>query len=132
MWPLPRGGRGGGCAHGGNMSSRPSAWLCPQPPTTVLTKVTAGEKYNALRGQKKDRDRNAAGSPEGSRAAGGSHGWSHGCQGPLLCTQLQADTVADTLDARTVKFLVQKSLSEKKKREEEKEKEKEKEDGACR
>ena len=33
LWPLPQGGGGsGGCAHGGNMSSRPSAWSCPQPP----------------------------------------------------------------------------------------------------
>ena len=39
MWLLPRGGGGsGGCAHGGNMSSRPSAWPCPQPSTTVSTR----------------------------------------------------------------------------------------------
>ena len=59
--------------------------------------------------------------------------------GPLLSTPLLADTVADTVDARTVKFLLQKSLSEKKKREpslphllgkEEEEKEEEKEDSS--
>ena len=39
LWPLPQGGGGsGGCAHGGNMSSRPSAWPCPQPPTTASTR----------------------------------------------------------------------------------------------
>ena len=39
MWPLPRGGGGsGGCAHGGNMSSRPTARPCPQPSTTVSTR----------------------------------------------------------------------------------------------
>ena len=36
-----------------------------------------------------------------------------------------ASTVADTVDARTVKFLLQKSLSEKKKREEERKAEEE-------
>ena len=33
----PRAGEGG-CAHGRNMSSRPSAWPCPQPSTTASTR----------------------------------------------------------------------------------------------
>ena len=40
--------------------------------------------------------------------------------GPLLYTQLLADTAADTVDARTVKFLLQKTVARKEEEEERK------------
>ena len=41
--------------------------------------------------------------------------------GPLLSTPLLADTAAETVDARTVKFLLQKTLARKKEEERRKE-----------
>ena len=57
------------------------------------------------------------------RRCGGSHGRLRGCPGPLLSTPLLADTAAETVDARTVKFLLQKTSSRKNKEEEERRKE---------
>ena len=45
--------------------------------------------------------------------------------GPLLSTPLLADTAAEAVDARTVKFLLQKTLARKKEEEEEEEEEEE-------
>ena len=44
--------------------------------------------------------------------------------GPLLSTTLLADTAAETVDARTAKFLLQKTLARKKKEGEEEERRK--------
>ena len=54
----------------------------------------------------------------GRAAGGGSHGRLRGCQGPLLCTPLLADIAANTVDARTVKYLFQPALKLKEEGEE--------------
>ena len=52
--------------------------------------------------------------PVGARGpGGGSHGRLRGCPVPLLTTPLLADTAAETVDARTVKYLLQQTLAAK-------------------
>ena len=47
LWPLPQGGGGsGGCAHGGNMSSRPSRMALSAAAHHSFDKVAAGETFN--------------------------------------------------------------------------------------
>ena len=91
--------------------------------TTVSTKVAAGEKYNALRGQKTDRagtrPLEEVPAPQGAVMVGYV-----AALGPLLSTPLLADTDAETVDVRTVKFLLQKTFARKK---EEKDEERRKE-----
>ena len=81
-------------------------------------KVAAGEKNSGLRAQTsfsavrpgvlKDP------APQGAVTVGYV-----AAPGPLLCTPLLADTAADTVDARTVKYLLHAALKEKKEEEKE-------------
>ena len=91
-------------------------------------KVAAGEKYYAPRGQKTDR---AETRPEPLEEVPVPQGAvTVGCvaaPGPLLSTPLLGDTAVETVDARTVKFLLQKTFARKKEEEEEEEEERRKE-----
>ena len=77
---VPRGGRSDGSAHGGDMSGCPSQQHWRKPTTTLrrrweLNSTTLhGARRPPVRGR---------GSPEGSRAAGGSHGRVRGCPGAV-------------------------------------------------
>ena len=129
VWLLPRGGDGsGGCAHGGTMSSRPSAWPCPQPSTTVSTRwrlarstMPYGERRRTGRGRGRSLLRRCPFRRRQSRSVT----WlPRGLSSPHRCWRT---LLSETVDARTVMFLLQKTFARKKEEEEEEEEERRKE-----
>ena len=92
MWPLPRGG--GGLRSWWKHEQQTVRMALSAAVHHSFDKVAAGEKYDGRGRQKTDR----AGTRPGVLVTVGHVA----APGPLFCTPLLADTVADTLDAPTV------------------------------